>query len=77
MLANTAATKYMLLRAPKAQVIVQKRFELVSKAIEMSSKHAGFASSELVTQLLDYQEGGVYGENKKGQDAPIVAHEHL
>jgi hypothetical protein len=43
----------------------------------MSSKQTGIATSELVTRLIDYQEGGVYGENKKGQDAPMVSHEHL
>lgn len=75
LLANSAATKYMVHRANKSQGISIKKFELVNKAIEMTSKHAGIATGEVVTQLLEYQAAGVYGEHAKGQDAPMVEHE--
>jgi hypothetical protein len=77
LLANKAATKYMLTRIPKSQQIVQKKFELVGKALEMTSRHAGIATAEIVGQLLEYQSAGVYGDNAKGQDAPMVEHETL
>jgi hypothetical protein len=39
-----------------------------------ATKHSGIAGGETVIQLLEYQEGGVYGEYAKEKDVPMVAH---
>lgn len=77
LLANTVAVQYIVSRIPKPQAIAQKRFEVVTTALEIVSKNAGIANEETVTKLLEYQSGGVYGENIKLQDAPIVEHETM
>lgn len=71
--ANSAAKKYIFSRGAKAQGIAKRRYELVDKAIEINSKMAGLADSSTVAQLLAYQAGGIYGENLKHDETPIVA----
>lgn len=69
---NTRAADYLLKRTPKTQALIVKQFKVIETANEMSKKYAGVVDQATQTRILEYLNGGVYGENVVNPD-PYVA----